>query len=572
MNSGRCNAPNHNVPTEAGPGRSPGDGGAARRRSLARACRFAMTACIAVLSATGQAADRQIGVDPMLSVTWGTLTGGPTTPPPTMANNMAAGYWQRSSGAKAGVGSINTGVVEFQLPENAANRIRSATLALRARASQCAGAERVVFEVYGFAGNGRAEPSDATTGVRLASISADCKDNPAFTQPVDVTLLVRQLSVASGLSHVGFSVRKVNHRALASLFSFSAAKLVIVVSDEDLPVGAVIGAAAGSTAPAADGTSPSDPASLLRGLAKAATTVIAGGGSREARREGRDQAAAAIKDSAGSEPTQAPPSSGARQADTGDATAAVSASTGSSAPAAVIAPPSGPVQPGGAAPVNVDIVGLKLGMTLGEVKRALQAHAPGVPLDETRGIVNNVAATQYLSWVIARAAKGAPAGSADAIGVHFAPPPNAHHAIFIERFTGFQANAFPLYDTLKVALIKKFGPPSHDAEGTMLWTFNAAGVQIIDSSVAARCARFPPTDPGARGQNVLFNGYKSGGCGMTVQARYQRGTGPSDRDLVRYLSLSLINDSRFEEMRQRTAQFAAQATRDTASKVAAPKL
>jgi len=214
----------------------------------------AVTASIALLPAASGAADRQIGVDPMLSVTWGTLTGGTTTPPPSMANNMAAGFWQRSSGAKQGVGSINTGVVEFQLPENPPQRIRSATIAFKARATQCAGAEPVVFEVYGYAGNGKPEAADATSGVRLAQLRADCKDNPAFTQPIDATVLVSQLSVASGLRFVGFNVRKMNNRALPSLFGFSAAKLTIVVADEDVAMAPVGAQAAGeASAPAAGG-------------------------------------------------------------------------------------------------------------------------------------------------------------------------------------------------------------------------------------------------------------------------------------------------------------------------------
>jgi hypothetical protein len=48
--------------------------------------------------------------------------------------------------------------------------------------------------------------------------------------------------------------------------------------------------------------------------------------------------------------------------------------------------------------------------------------------------------------------------------------------------------------------------------------------------------------------------------------------GPSDRDLVRWMSVSLIDDSQFEDMRQRAAHFATQATRDSASRVSAPKL
>jgi hypothetical protein len=224
------------------------------------------------------------------------------------------------------------------------------------------------------------------------------------------------------------------------------------------------------------------------------------------------------------------------------------------------------------AAANVDIVGLRLGMSPAEVKQRLQAHSPAMRVDETRGIVNNVAATDYLSWLIARAAVGAPAGSSDAIGVHFPPPPNAHRAIFVERFTGFQAGQYPLFDTLKQALERKYGAPSFTDEGVMLWTFNAAGAQVVERSVNGRCGKSPPTDPPARGQNVLFNGYKSAGCGTTLYVRYERGRGPSDRDLVRWMSVSLIDDSQFEEMRQAAARFATQATRNSASQVGAPKL
>ena len=147
-------------------------------------------------AAMSMEADRQIGVDPMLSVHWGTLTGGPTTPAAQMGNNMMVGFWQRSSGAKAGVGSINTGVVEFQLPETPPQRIRSATLQFRARASQCSGAEPVVFEVFGYAGNGRADAADALSGVRLGQLTANCSDNPAFTQVIDASTRVGTITAS----------------------------------------------------------------------------------------------------------------------------------------------------------------------------------------------------------------------------------------------------------------------------------------------------------------------------------------------------------------------------------------
>jgi len=534
-----------------------------------------VVAALAVATAS-LAADRQIGVDPMLSVHWSTLTGGPTTPAAKMGNHMMVGFWQRSSGAKIGVGSINTGVVEFQLPENPPQRIRSATLQFRARASQCAGAEPVVFEVFGYAGNGRPDPADALSGVRLAQITANCPDNPAFTQVIDVSNLVRQLSVPSGLRFAGLNVRKMNHRAGPSYFGFSAAKLTITVASEDLAIapsatfgGGAAGAPGGAAAPG--GNTQLDANKVIAGLAGAAATLLRGGGQQPAREQARNEAAGAISNPTSPVPGSTPDPGAAPAPASEGAPFEVAASAPmapASAPTAAIAAPAAAA----ASAINVDIVGIRLGMSHDEVKRALQAHSPGMRVDETRGIVNNVAATDYLSWVIARGNQRGSDGSGDAIGVHFPPPPNAHRAIFVERFTGFPANQYPLFETLKQALVKKYGPPSFAREGVMLWTFNATGVQIVDNNVNARCAKFPPTDPPARGQNVLFNGYKTAGCGTTVFARYERNRGPSNSDTVRWMSVSLVDDSQFEDMRQAAARFATQATRESASRVAAPKL
>ncbi len=543
-------------------------------------CKGLVLSCLAVAGAAA-AVDREIGIDPMLSVHWSTLTGGPATPAAQMANNMMVGFWQRASGAKAGVGSINTGVVEFQLPENPPQRIRSATLQFKARASQCAGAEPVVFEVYGFPGNGRPDPADATMGTRLGQLTANCGDNPAFTQPIDATQLVRSLTVPSGLRYVGFNVRKMNHRAGPSFFGFSAAKLTVVVASEDLPVSASAPVAAGArdgtpagTTGAPGGTAQFDPGKVVAGLAGAAATLLRGGGQQPAREQARTEAVGALSNPMSTAPASMPvEGGGAMPAEAASPTPMSSSSPPANPQVASASLPAMTTAPTAvAAPVTIDIVGLKLGMSADEVRRAITAHSRELRLDETRGIVNNVSATDYLSWIIARAATGAPAGSSDAIGVHFPPPPNVHRAIFIERFTGFQNGAFPLWDTIRAALEKKFGPPSFDGDGQMLWTFNAAGAQIVDKNTMARCGKFPPTDPPARGQNVMFNGYKTTGCGVTVYVRYERGRGPSDRDLVRWMSMSLIDDSQFDNMRNAAAQFATQATRSSASSVAAPKL
>jgi hypothetical protein len=541
------------------------------RRKLCAA--LATIASIASLPPGAAAADRQIGIDPALATAYSQLTGGAPAPWKIAGGSQAAGFWQRSSGAAPGVGSNNVVNAEFQLPETPPTRIRSATYQFSGRQSQCVGDEPVVFAVYAYAADGRADPADATAGAPIATLSANCRDNPAFNRPIDVTNIVRQLSVPSGVRFVGFSVRKGNNRRGPSYFFIHPGKLTIVVASEDVAVGPAAGAAgtAGGGAPGSEGAQQFDANKVIAGLAGAAGTLLRGRGQKPARDQAKDEAAAAL-----SNPTSTVPGSAAA----GSAPAAATEGapldvTASPAPAAAAAAPKAATSAPSAAAVSaakVDIVGIQLGMSLDDVKRALKVHSPTMNVNEARGIVNNVAATEYLSWVIARGAQRGSDGSGDAIGVHFPPPPNAHRAIFVERFTGFQAGQYPLFETLKRALVGKYGAPSFESEGVMLWTFNAAGAQIVDSNVNARCGKFPPTDPPARGQNVLFNGYKTAGCGTTVYVRYERNRGPSDRDLVRWMSVSLIDDSQFEDMRQATAQFATQATRASAGKVAAPKL
>lgn len=518
---------------------------------------------LAIASSTAWGVDRQIGVDASLKVGYSQLTGAAPSPW-GVAQSVAVGFWQRSSGAAQGVGSNNIATMEYQLPEVQPTRIRSAIFQFSGRAIQCHGDEPVVVDVFAYQGDGRSDVTDSAAGTRIATLSADCKDNPAFNKPIDVTNLVRQLSVPSGVRHVGFNVRKGNNRRGPGFFAVYPGKLNIVIADQDVVASSSIGSApiGGMSSTGGSPNSQVDVARVVGGLASAAATAILGGS--KGRDQGGNEATAVLSNppmtsDAGAAPSI--PNVGSPAPDPVGGVAAIS-SAGVAAPIATTSP------------VNVDIVGIKLGMTLDEVKRAVQAHSPGMQISEQNGIINNAPATAYMSWLIARSGKGAPAGSSDAIGIHFPPPPNAHRALFVERFTGFPRDQQPLSDAIKEALVKKFGPPSAVRESAgdygLIWTFNAAGVQIIDKSTQSRCGKFTPIDPPARGQNILFNGYKSQGCGVTVHARIGRASinGP----LSDYLSVSLIDDSQFEEIRQAAARFANQATRDTASKVGVPKL
>ena len=195
-----------------------------------------------MLAATAAfAADRTIPVPATLAMSWGYVIPGTQVNP---HRTMGVGFWQRASGAKPGVGAVFVSTMEYQLPEAASARVRSASFQFSGRPSQCVGAEPVVIDVYAYAGDGKSAVADASAGTRVAQLSADCSDKAAFGRPIDVTAIVRQQSVASGVRFVGFNVRKANNRQGPGLFDLSAAKLTVVLADQ------AIGAAAQGMAPA----------------------------------------------------------------------------------------------------------------------------------------------------------------------------------------------------------------------------------------------------------------------------------------------------------------------------------
>lgn len=186
---------------------------------------------LGLVLATGAswAAELSIPVPPTLAMSWGHPIPAAK---PSLHRTMAVGFWQRSSGAKAGVGSVFVSTIEYQLPEAAPARVRSATFQFSGRPSQCSGAEPVVIDVYAYAADGKSDVADASAGSRLTQLSADCTDKNAFSRPIDVTAIVRQQAVASGVHFVGFNIRKANNRQGPGLFNLSAGKLTVVLADQ----------------------------------------------------------------------------------------------------------------------------------------------------------------------------------------------------------------------------------------------------------------------------------------------------------------------------------------------------
>jgi hypothetical protein len=186
---------------------------------------------MALSSTAAIASERTIAVPPTLQMSWEFVTPGTGA---RLRPHLGVGFWQRASGAKPGVGANYVSALEYQLPEAAPARVRSATFQFSGRPSQCVGAEPVVIEVSAYPADGKAEVGDAHAGSRVAQLSAGCSDNAAFARPIDVTAIVRQLSVPVGVRYVGFNIRKANNRQGPGLFDLAAGKLTIVLADEAL--------------------------------------------------------------------------------------------------------------------------------------------------------------------------------------------------------------------------------------------------------------------------------------------------------------------------------------------------
>jgi hypothetical protein len=202
-------------------------------------CHAAWVVVAALVPASGWAADRAITVAPKVQSSWEFPTH---TNAPRLRPKLGVGFWQRSSGAAAGVGSNYISALEYQLPEAAPERVRSATFQFSGRPSQCTGAEPVVIEVSAYAGDGKGDVGDTRAGSRVAQLSADCTDRNAFARPIDVTAIVRQQSVASGVRHVGFNIRKANNRQGPGLFELAPGKLTVVLADQAVvPPAAAVG-------------------------------------------------------------------------------------------------------------------------------------------------------------------------------------------------------------------------------------------------------------------------------------------------------------------------------------------
>ena len=321
--------------------------------------RYFVVPMLAIASSTAWGVDRQIGVDASLKVGYSQLTGGAPSP----------WGWRKASPSVSGsavpvlhkgVGSNNIATMEYQLPEVQPTRIRSAIFQFSGRAIQCrrrTGRGRRL-RVSGRRKEGRhrfdrrharrdavgrlrtTRRSTSRSMSHTSCVSCRCRQACATW----VSTCARATTDAALLRRVS---RQAQHRRCRS----------------GRRRGTGPGRSAAVNIAGLAGGSQVDVNRVIGGLVGAAGTLLGGGGSKPARDQAGNEAAAVLEQSADdvNGPRRCAGIDGSRRGSSGRRRRAAAAST-----AGVLG--SAP----GAAPVNVDIVGIKLGMTLDEVKRAVR--------------------------------------------------------------------------------------------------------------------------------------------------------------------------------------------------------
>lgn len=229
-------------------------------------------------------------------------------------------------------------------------------------------------------------------------------------------------------------------------------------------------------------------------------------------------------------------------------------------------------QDGGTASGGMDVFGVKLGMTPDEARRALRARSKDLQIKEQRETVERLRGDPVFSMLNAELSERISAGPLERFSVHFALPPAESRVIYVARFGVFKPGQEPSLADVKASLVKKYGEPSaaeeRASDWTLVWAQAPDGTRMVDKTVLQRCRRH-----GSVATNVLLadpdSRYLSKGCGVALWAHMDRNSiqrpgAMGFGDLASTLTLSLVDDTRFKDMRLAMKSHAAQTERQAA--------
>ena len=225
---------------------------------------------------------------------------------------------------------------------------------------------------------------------------------------------------------------------------------------------------------------------------------------------------------------------------------------------------------------DMDVIGLRLGMTPEEAKTALQAYDATMRLDEQHSKLPRLPNSSYLRWISATSKTG------EQVIVEFAPPPHAPTVINLTRTAKYSEGARPTLDKTLQALKQKYGQPSIDKTDNammrqLIWLHDGTGKIMASAPVD----RIQPCTMTSTDQliNVPQHNMPAADCGLALKVLLATGinAAPGGRSLesdglVGQLTTTMTNAGELVRTTQATRSHIDQTVRTRAENVGAPRL
>ncbi|HHI93795.1 MAG TPA: hypothetical protein ENK04_09860 [Gammaproteobacteria bacterium] len=227
------------------------------------------------------------------------------------------------------------------------------------------------------------------------------------------------------------------------------------------------------------------------------------------------------------------------------------------------------MQPGAGFTNNMDVIGLRLGMTAQEAKAALQTYDMTMQVQEQYSQLPRVPDSRYLHQIHAISNAG------EQVVIEFAPPPREAVIVRLTRTTKYMEGARPALVKTQQALRQKYGAPTMENRKNRMhmsfWLHDKAGNRVASASSvqARRCTQASRVSidrliASQRQDRIMAE------CGVTLDV--QLGTGVRGNGRVGSLTATLSNPAEMVRATQKTRAYIRQSISAQVESVGAPRL
>ncbi len=218
---------------------------------------------------------------------------------------------------------------------------------------------------------------------------------------------------------------------------------------------------------------------------------------------------------------------------------------------------------------SMDVIGLRLGMTAGEAKEALQTYDTTMRIQELYSQLPPVPNSRYLHQILAISSVG------EQVVIEFAPPPREPVIVRLMRTTKYARGARPTLVKTLQALRQKYGTPTMENNKTRLhmssWLHDRTGNKLTSASVAQaqRCTQATRISI----DHLIISQQQDKAmaeCGASLNI--QIGTGIKSDGLVGSLIATLSNPAEMVRTTQKTRAYINSNVKTQVKSVGVPRL